>query len=122
MFSRLSFIAYFISALSIGMLYTGINPLHFSYSTLMFMFIIIGLIGFLMSMLSIFFDPKNQKINKASSFTFYMGIIIIYTGLIFKFMHWQMSKTIMIIGVVVALASFFIRLNSAPKDDGLLDS
>lgn len=121
MFSKLSFIAYFISALCIGMLYTGINPLRLSYDTLMFLFVILGLLGFLMSMLSIFMDPKNQKTNKAASFIFYLGVIIVYSGLIFKFMHWPMSRTIMIVGAVVALASFFIRFKNTPKDDGLLD-
>jgi len=121
MFSKLSFIAFFISALSIGMIYTGINPLRLSYSTLMFMFTIVGLVGFLMSMLSIFFDPKNQRTNKAASFIFYLGIICVYIGLIFKFMYWPMSRTIMIIGAVVALSSFFVRFKNPPKDDGLLD-
>lgn len=121
MFSKLSFVAFFLSALSIGMLYTGINPLRLSYDTLMFMFIIIGLIGFLMSMLSVFFDSKNQRTNKAASFIFYIGIIIVYAGLIFKFMHWPMSRPIMITGAFIALGSFFIRYRNTPKDDGLLD-
>jgi drug/metabolite transporter (DMT)-like permease len=122
MFSKLSFLAFFLSALSIGMLYTGINPLRLSFDTLLFMFIIIGLIGFLMSMLSIFFDQKNQRINKAASFIFYIGIIFVYAGLIFKFMHWPFSRPIMISGAVIALGSFFIRYRNTPKDDGLLDS
>lgn len=122
MFSKLSFVAFFLSALSIGMLYTGINPLRLSYDTLLFMFIIIGLIGFLMSMLSIFFDQKNQRTNKAASFIFYIGIIFVYAGLIFKFMHWPMSRPIMITGALISLGSFFIRYRNTPKDDGLLDS
>jgi predicted membrane channel-forming protein YqfA (hemolysin III family) len=122
MFSRLSFIAFFISGLSIGMLYTGINPLNFSYNTLMFLFIILGMLGFLMSMLSIFFDKKNQRSNKAASFIFYIGIILVYAGLIFKFMHWPFFRPIMISGAVIALGSFFIRFRDTPKDDGLLDS
>ena len=122
MFSRLSFITFFISGLSIGMLYTGINPLNFSYNTLMFLFIILGMLGFLMSMLSIFFDKKNQRTNKAASFIFYIGIILVYAGLIFKFMHWPFSRPIMIFGSVIALGSFFIRFRDTPKEDGLLDS
>lgn len=122
MFSKLSFVAFFLSALSIGMLYTGINPLRLSYDTLMFMFIFIGLIGFLMSMLSIFFDKKNQRSNKAASFIFYIGIILVYAGLIVKFSHWPFFRPIMISGAVIALGSFFIRFRDTPKDDGLLDS
>ena len=122
MFSRLSFITFFISGLSIGMLYTGINPLNFSYNTLMFLFIILGMLGFLMSMLSIFFDKKNQRSNKAASFIFYIGIILVYAGLIFKFMHWPFFRPIMISGAVIASGSFFIRFRDTPKDDGLLDS
>jgi predicted membrane channel-forming protein YqfA (hemolysin III family) len=122
MFSRLSFITFFISGLSIGMLYTGINPLNFSYNTLMFLFIILGMLGFLMSMLSIFFDKKNQRTNKVASFIFYIGIILVYAGLIFKFMHWPFFRPIMISGAVIALGSFFIRFRDTPKDDGLLDS
>ena len=121
MFSRLSFIAFFISGLSIGILYTGINPLNLSYNTLMFLFIILGLVGFLMSMLSIFLDAKNRKENKIGSFVFYMGVIVVYAGLIFKFMHWPFSRPILVTGAVIALASFFIRMNKTPKDDGLLD-
>ena len=104
------------------MLYTGINPLNFSYNTLMFLFIILGMLGFLMSMLSIFFDKKNQRTNKVASFIFYIGIILVYAGLIFKFMHWPFFRPIMISGAVIALGSFFIRFRDTPKDDGLLDS
>lgn len=104
------------------MLYTGINPLHLSYNTLMFLFIILGLVGFLMSLLSIFLDVKNQKTNKAGSFIFYLGIILVYAGLIIKFMHWPGFRPVMITGAVIALASFFIRKSDTPKDDGLLDS
>lgn len=121
MYSKISVGAFFISGLSIGMMYTGINPLNFSYKTLMFLFIILGLVGFLMSMLSIFLDKKNEKTNKAGSFVFYMGIMGVYAGLIIKFMHWPGYRSVMIGGAIIALASFFIRITNTPKDDGLLD-
>jgi hypothetical protein len=121
MFGRLGTISYFISLIFIAIPYLGISV--FNFSNLSFgLFIIFGLLGFLLNILAIYFDPKNIKSNKNAGFLYYVGIGAIYIGLIFRYMHWPFSLIILTGGALLVGISFLIPKKSSNSSSELLDS
>ncbi|MDX1653056.1 MAG: hypothetical protein R3277_11220 [Brumimicrobium sp.] len=123
MWSKLSFIAFFVSLLSLVSLSTGINPLYLSYDILFYLGVVIfGLLGFIFSILANFFDRNRRRQNPVQSFIFYLGMIFVFAGIIFRFMHWPFTIYLFGTGILVSLVSMFIPFNREPSSgDDLLD-
>ena len=89
MFSRLSFGAFILSMLALAILSTGYNPLNISYDILFYFgVVVLGILGFVFSLLSNFFDKPKKRVNGIQSFVFYLGMMFIFAGIVFKFLHW----------------------------------
>lgn len=123
MWGRLSLISFFISLLSLTLLSMGIS-LGVPYWILFYIGVIsFGIFGFVCSILSNFFDAKKRNINKTQSLVFYVGMILVFAGLMFRFMHWPFSNILLYAGIVVSSVSFFIRKSTDDNGkDELLDS
>ncbi len=123
MWSRLSFVAFFISISSLAMLSFG-KFFGIPYWVLFYIGVIsFGVVGFVFSLLSNFFDKQKRQVNKIQSLIFYMGMISVFTGLMFKFMHYPFSNLLLIAGIGISSLSFFIRkVNDDKNNDELLDS
>lgn len=82
-----------------------------------------GVLGFVTSILSNFFDPHKRKVNKTQSLIFYVGMIFVFGGLMFQFLHWPYSRYLLFVGIAVSAVSFFMRKNKQDEEeDELLDS
>lgn len=123
MWSRLSLIAFFISISSLAMLSLG-KFFGIPYWVLFYIGVIsFGIVGFVFSLLSNFFDSQNRQVNKIQSLLFYLGMISVFGGLMFKFMHYPYSNLLLIAGIGISSISFFIKKGREEKDkDELLDS
>ena len=67
MFSRLSFGAFILSMIALALLSTGYNPFGFSYDFLFYFgVVILGVLGFVFSLLSNFFDAPKKQVNAVS--------------------------------------------------------
>lgn len=122
MFSRLSFGAFILSMLALVILSTGFNPLGFSYDFLFYFgVIILGVLGFVFSLLSNFFDTPKKRVNRIQSFVFYIGMLFIFAGIVFKFMHWPFVIHLLALGILISLTSIFIKVRPKNDNEDLLD-
>lgn len=123
MWSRLSLVAFFISISSLAMLSLG-KFFGIPYWVLFYIGVIsFGIAGFIFSLLSNFFDKQKRQVNKVQSLLFYMGMISVFGGLMFKFMHYPYSNLLLIAGIGLSSLSFFVRKFNVDKEkDELLDS
>lgn len=123
MWGRLSLLAFFISLLSLTLLSMGVY-MGIPYWILFYIGVItFGIIGFVSSIFSNFFDKRKTQVNKTQSLIFYVGMILVFAGLMFKFMHWPKANILLFLGIGVSSISFFIRKSSDDENkDDLLDS
>jgi hypothetical protein len=122
MFSRLSFGAFVLSMIALALLSTGYNPFGFSYDFLFYFgVVILGVLGFVFSLLSNFFDASKKRVNAVQSFIFYLGMLFIFAGIVFKFMHYPYVIHLLIIGIFISLVSIFIKVKPISDNDDLLD-
>lgn len=123
MLGRLSYGAFLLSMTALVMLSTGYNPFGLSYDVLFYFgVVVLGILGFLFSILSNFFDSPEKKVNAPQSFVFYLGMLFIFAGIVFKFMHYPFVIHLISIGIVVSFISLFIRVKGKQNNDDLLDS
>ena len=123
MWGKLSLLTFFISLLSLTMLSSGINIPGVSTGTLFYLGVVtFGILGFVTSILSNFFDKGKKKVNTTKSLIFYVGMILVFAGLMFRFMHWPYSRLILFAGIIVSSVSFFIPKLKENDEDELLDS
>lgn len=126
MWGKISSLAFFISLLSLTLIVMGYNPFFISYSTLFYVGVVsFGLIGFILSILSNFFDvDRSKKKNKIQTFIFYIGMILVFMGIVFHLMHWPYTTILLGVGLIVSLLSFFIHgdFNQHEKDEDILDN
>ncbi|MEX1191614.1 MAG: hypothetical protein WED10_06190 [Brumimicrobium sp.] len=115
MWSKLSFGAFFISLLSLLMMSTGFNPFELGFDTLFYFGVVfLGLLGFVFSILSNFFDKKRKRTSPVQSFIFYLGMMFIFVGVVFKHLHYPYTIHLLGAGIIISLLSIFIKVN--PKD------
>lgn len=123
MWSKLSFGAFFLSLLALLMMSSGFNPLELSFDVVFYFGVVfLGLLGFVFSILANFFDKKRKKTSPVQSFIFYLGMIFIFMGVVFKHLHYPYTVHLLGLGILTSLLSIFIKVN--PKDasnDDLLD-
>jgi len=122
MFSRLSFGAFILSMLALAILSTGYNPFGFSYDFLFYFgVVILGVLGFVFSLLSNFFDTPKKRVNGVQSFVFYIGMMFIFAGIVFKFMHYPYVMHLFVAGILISLVSIFIKIKPKSENEDLLD-
>jgi len=84
-------------------------------------FIIFGLIGLILNLLSFKYNNKNIGYN----FFYWLGSIVVFSGLLFRVMNWSYNREVLIGGMVILGASFFIPTsllsNKEKKNKDLLD-
>lgn len=122
MWNKLSFIAYLASLTTLLVMLFRFNPLGISGFTLSLSVFVLGLIGFIFSIFSNYFDPdKKQKKNKVQTLVFYIGMIVVFTGIMTHIMHWPFTVELFIGGLIIIASSFFVKSEQASPDDDLLD-
>jgi len=122
MWGKLSLVGFFISLLSLTFLSLGIS-IGIPYWILFYVGVVFfGIIGFVSSVLSSFFDRNKRKINKAQAVLFYLGMILVFAGLMFKIMHWPFTRLLLFGGIIASTISFFIPgIERKSNTEDLLD-
>ncbi|MGM0478273.1 MAG: hypothetical protein ACQERC_03540 [Bacteroidota bacterium] len=123
MWGKLSLLAFFGSLISLVYLSTGFPPIPLpTFAVFYFGVVTLGILGFVFSLLSNFFDRNKRKTNRLQSLIFYLGMMLVFAGLMFKFLHWPFSIHLIGLGILVSLVSFFFKGNMTPNaEDELLD-
>ena len=123
MWGRLSLLAFFGSLISLVYLSTGFPPIPLpTFVVFYFGVVTLGILGFVFSLLSNFFDRNKKKTNRLQSLIFYVGMMLVFAGLMFKFLHWPFTIHLIGLGILVSLVSFLFKGNTvSDTEDELLD-
>lgn len=124
MWGKLSIIAYLASLTNLLMMLFRFNPFHWDYQFILYIGVFaMGLLGFIFSILSNFFDAsKKGKSNKIQTFILYIGMITIFLGLFSLIQKWSFTYILFGIGLSIMAVSFFISMEKPKGDDDILDS
>lgn len=124
MWGKLSIVSYLASLTALLMVLFKFNLFNWNPSFLLYFGVFaIGLLGFLFSILSIFFDrSKKHKKNKIQTFIFYLGMIAVFLGLFSLMQKLPFTFVFFIVGLITMGLSFFIKPKNTDADEDLLDS
>lgn len=125
-FNRLSLLCFALSFIAMALIFTRYPVFGLSFQDILrYGVIYVGMLGFVFSILSIYFDKKRKaNTQKQKGLVFYIGAGIVMLGVVFKIMHWPMASTLILAGLIISLfATFLGKLQpSKPESEDLLDS
>jgi membrane-bound metal-dependent hydrolase YbcI (DUF457 family) len=117
---RISSIAFALAFLTGIVVFTGYGRSFIPYSTAQFLFILFGAVGLITNLISF----QQGKHAPMYSFAFWSASLVLFTGFIFRLMHWPFATYIMIFGMVALGATFIIpaeRKEESKENEDLLD-
>jgi hypothetical protein len=103
------------------LLFTSIGSDIVSKSTAKFLFLISGALAFLLNLISF----RHGKHSAEFNLIFWIGSIFVFTGLVFKMMHWPYSTYILLGGLGIVGVSYVYNPSFEKDTDAendLLDS
>lgn len=117
---RVSSIAFAIAFLMAIVLFAGYGRSIISMSTAKYIFIASGAVALLLNLLTF----EGGKQNPLYNFVYWIGSLVLFTGLLFFLFHWPYGFYIIVAGLGITGISFFIPAEKAAgnsKDEQLLD-
>ena len=118
---RLGAISFGLAFLMVVFMYLRVNVAGFSAGTFRMLFLAFGALGLLFNFIS-FATGKHSPLY---SFVYWLASLVIFAGLIFRWMHWPHSDKILLIGLLGFGVTLFIpskREEAEKSDDQLLDN
>ena len=120
-FKRIAGVAFALSFLMAIVLFADVGRQYISLITAKYTFISAGAVALLFNLLSF----ESGKHNPVFSFVYWVGSLIVFTGLVFFIMRWPFGVYILTGGLVILGGSLLLSPNRKEMDkssDDLLDS
>ena len=120
-FKRIAGVAFALSFLMAIVLFADVGHQYISLITAKYTFISAGAVALLFNLLSF----ESGKHNPVFSFVYWVGSLIVFTGLVFFIMRWPFGVYILTGGLVILGGSLLLSPNRKEMDkssDDLLDS
>ncbi len=120
-FKRIAGVAFALSFLMAIVLFADVGRQYISLITAKYTFISAGAVALLFNLLSF----ESGKHNPVFSFVYWVGSLIVFTGLVFFIMRWPFGVYILTGGIVILGGSLLLSPNRKEMDkssDDLLDS
>ena len=120
-FKRIAGVAFALSFLMAIVLFADVGRQYISLITAKYTFISAGAVALLFNLLSF----ESGKHNPVFSFVYWVGSLIVFTGLVFFIMRWPFGVYILTGGLVILGGSLLLSPNRKEIDkssDDLLDS
>lgn len=120
-FKRIAGVAFALSFLMAIVLFADVGRQYISLITAKYTFISAGAVALLFNLLSF----QSGKHNPVFSFVYWVGSLIVFTGLVFFIMRWPFGVYILTGGLVILGGSLLLSPNRKEMDkssDDLLDS
>ncbi len=125
MWRKLSFIAFFVSLTLMVMVYLRFNPLRTYVSELLLIFgmFVMGLLGFIFSVVSIFEHASRKKIiiNREKTIFFHLGMVLVFFSIVFRLLNWPFTNYFAIAGLIFIGISLLLKKNKPLQNDDILD-
>ena len=118
---RLGAISFGLAFVMAVLMYLRVSVAGFSPGTFRMLFLAFGALGLLFNFIS-FATGKHSPLY---SFAYWLSSLVIFAGLIFRWMHWPYSDKILIVGLIGFGVTLFIpskREETEKADDELLDN
>jgi len=109
-YSRISAVLFFLSALSIIWIIKGSGSIDSPYF-FWIGFVGIGFLAFVFSILSVFLDKKRKdhKMNPVKGLMRYVGMFTIFVGFVFNIFHLPFNRILLLAGLLITAASIFMK-------------
>ena len=120
-FKRIAGVAFALSFLMAIVLFADVGRQYISLITAKYTFISAGAVALLFNLLSF----ESGKHNPVFSFVYWVGSLIVFTGLVFFIVRWPFGVYILTGGLVILGGSLLLSPNRKEMDkssDDLLDS
>ena len=120
-FKRIAGVAFALSFLMAIVLFADVGRQYISLITAKYTFFSAGAVALLFNLLSF----ESGKHNPVFSFVYWVGSLIVFTGLVFFIMRWPFGVYILTGGLVILGGSLLLSPNRKEMDkssDNLLDS
>ena len=120
-FKRIAGVAFALSFLMAIVLFADVGRQYISLITAKYTFFSAGAVALLFNLLSF----ESGKHNPVFSFVYWVGSLIVFTGLVFFIMRWPFGVYILTGGLVILGGSLLLSPNRKEMDkssDDLLDS
>lgn len=120
-FKRIAGVAFALSFLMAIVLFADVGRQYISLITAKYTFISAGAVALLFNLLSF----QSGKHNPIFSFVYWVGSLIVFTGLVFFIMRWPFGVYILTGGLVILGGSLLLSPNRKEMDkssDDILDS
>lgn len=118
---RIGGLAFGIAFLMAVVIFGGYGVKYIPVPVARIVFLICGAIGLLFNFLSFKYGKHDPHFN----FVYWLGSLILFTGLVFMILHWPYGQYILIAGMLTVGLSFFIRpdwFDPKDKNEDILDS
>jgi len=117
---RIAAICFAIAFLMAIVMFTGVGSDMISRSLAKLIFLIVGACGLLLNLFSFRYGKHRAEFN----FFYWLGSLILFTGLTFMIMHWPYGFMIVLAGMATVGISFFYnpQIDENEKRDDLLDN
>lgn len=103
---RIASVCFAIAFLMALVVFGQIGTRYISTSTARLIFMIAGAAALVLNLFS--FQAQSGKHNPSFNLAFWLGSVVVFVGLIFKFMYWPYYSVIMIAGLAITGISFFL--------------
>ncbi|MFN5149806.1 MAG: hypothetical protein ACK46O_06915 [Flavobacteriia bacterium] len=117
---RIAAICFAIAFLMAIVMFTGVGSDLISRSVAKLIFLIVGACGLLLNLFSFRLGKHRAEFN----FFYWLGSLVLFTGLIFMIMHWPYGFLIVLAGMATVGVSFFYNpgIEESKEREDLLDN
>lgn len=118
---RIAGLSFGLAFLLAILLFTDKADEYLGSQTTVILFLIFGALGMVLNLISF----RNSKQDPGFNLFYWIGSIVMFGGIIFRFMHWPFGQEMLIGGMVIVGASYFLpagMLDKKNKDEDLLDN
>lgn len=117
---RITSICFAIAFMMALVLFANVGTNYIPVPVARIIFMVSGAIGLILNL----FSFQSNKQNPVFTLVYWLGSLILFTGLIFQFNHWPYNQLIVMVGLGITGISFFLSptlLSGKPDNSDIID-
>ena len=117
---RIASICFAVAILMAMVLFANVGTKYIPLPVARIIFLVAGACGLVLNL----FSFQSSKGNPVFNLVFWLGSIILFTGLVFQLQHWPYHRIIVLVGLGITGVSYFLSptlLTGEPDKSDILD-